>query len=390
MFSLRRPPAHRLSRLFATSAARSGRAVVYAVNGDPATVLRVRSVPALPPPPAGTLNLQVLLAPINPADLNVVEGVYPSKPRADDAVHLPTHSVSDPLDTGTVWVGGNEGVARVSAVGPGVSGLGVGDWVILTRPQAGTWAAERAVAAADVARVPDAEALTEAQAATLTVNPPTAYNMLSEFIDLAPGDWVVQNGANSAVGQAVIQIAKARGLNTLNLVRHRPEIDELKQRLHALGATQVLTYDELADKSVRDKIKAWTGSKAIRLGLNCVGGKDTALMARLLGADAHLVSYGAMAKQPLSLPTSLFIFKNLKSHGFWQTRWYSMKSAEERAQLMQTLVNLIKENKLDTPAHEVLTISAAQTDEEATEKLQEAMVAMSEGRYGKKLLLKIE
>lgn len=69
-------------------------------------------------------------------------------------------------------------------------------------------------------------------------------------------------------------------------------------------------------------------------------------MARLLGANAHLVSYGAMAKQPLSLPTSLFIFKNLTSHGFWQTRWYSKKSAEERAQLMQTLVNLIKENKV--------------------------------------------
>lgn len=69
-------------------------------------------------------------------------------------------------------------------------------------------------------------------------------------------------------------------------------------------------------------------------------------MARLLGTDAHLVSYGAMAKQPLSLPTSLFIFKNLTSHGFWQTQWYSKKSAEERAQLMQTLVNLIKENKV--------------------------------------------
>ena len=169
MFSLRRSPAHRLSRFFSSSAARSGRAVVYAANGDPATVLRVRSIPALPPPAAGTLNLQVLLAPINPADLNVVEGVYPSRPRPDDAVHLPPHSFSDALDTGSVWVGGNEGVARVSAVGAGVSGFGVGDWVVVTRPQAGTWAAERAVAVVDVARVPDAGALTEAQAATLTV-----------------------------------------------------------------------------------------------------------------------------------------------------------------------------------------------------------------------------
>ena len=31
------------------------------------------------------------------------------------------------------------------------------------------------------------------------VNPPTAYNMLHEFVKLESGDWVVQNGANSAV-----------------------------------------------------------------------------------------------------------------------------------------------------------------------------------------------
>ena len=33
----------------------------------------------------------------------------------------------------------------------------------------------------------------------LQVNPPTAYNMLSNFAELKAGDWVVQNGANSAV-----------------------------------------------------------------------------------------------------------------------------------------------------------------------------------------------
>lgn len=45
--------------------------------------------------------------------------------------------------------------------------------------------------------------------------------MLKDFIDLQPGDWVIQNGANSAVGQAVIQIAAARGLKTINLIRDR-------------------------------------------------------------------------------------------------------------------------------------------------------------------------
>ncbi len=132
-------------------------------------------------------------------------------------------------------------------------------------------------------------------------------------------------------------------------------------------------------------------------------------MARLLGYDAHLVSYGAMAKQPLSLPTSLFIFKNLTCHGFWQNRWYNVKPREDRDKLMQELVNLIKEKKvrtstpvcslfhyltmllkLDAPEHEVLTLSKTESDEEASENIRDIIKALSQGRYGKKVLLKIE
>jgi hypothetical protein len=77
------------------------------------------------------------------------------------------------------------------------------------------------------------------------------------------------------------------------------------------------------------------------------GGKETTSMVRLLGNDAHLVSYGAMAKQPLSIPTSYFIFKNLTCHGFWQSQWYKTRTREEREALMQNLVHLIKEKKVD-------------------------------------------
>lgn len=54
-------------------------------------------------------------------------------------------------------------------------------------------------------------------ACTLAVNPPTAYRMLKDFVDLKKGDTVIQNGANSGVGQAVIQIAKAMGYHTVSL-----------------------------------------------------------------------------------------------------------------------------------------------------------------------------
>ncbi|KIO05740.1 hypothetical protein M404DRAFT_140165 [Pisolithus tinctorius Marx 270] len=324
----------------ASSVSHRNRAVVYRKNGDPSEVLSLLTFPDLPPPPPNTANVRFRLSPINPADINVIEGVYPAKPVPFDLL-----SQDAPL-----YVGGNEGLAEVVQVGEGVRELRKGDWVVMTKPQMGTWTSARNVDVRNVLKIPSD--LGEAQAATLTVhdvpkvNPPTAYNMLHDFVKLEKGDWVVQNGANSAVGQAVIQIAAAKGWKTLNFIRDREDVESLTGYLKDLGATQVATYNQLSDKGFKDQIKTWTGGRSIRLGLNCVGGRATTMMARLLGQDAHLVSYGAMSKEPLSLPTSLFIFKNLTCHGFWQTLWYNRKSRQERERLMENLVGLMRHGKV--------------------------------------------
>ncbi|KAJ7126551.1 hypothetical protein C8R43DRAFT_897703 [Mycena crocata] len=366
---------------FRASAIRANRAIVYNQNGDPSQVLSALTYKSLPPPPPKTLNIRFLLAPINPADINVIQGVYPAKPSL-----TPLVEGREP-----VFVGGNEGLAEVTQVGSDVSGLSGGDWVVMTKPQAGTWSTSRNVGPHDVLKLPRVEGLTEAHGATMTVNPPTAYNMLNDFVSLDQGEWVVQNGANSAVGQAAMQIAASRGLKTLNLVRKRPDLDDLVKKLKALGGTEVLTYDDLADRTLtKTIIKDWTAGKGIRLGLNCVSGKDTTSMARLLGEDAYLVSYGAMSKEPLSLPTSLFIFKNLTTAGFWQSRWYKTHTREDKENVMTTLVDLVAQGKLKAPEHEILTISAQDSDEVAGHKIRDIMSKMSLGQYGKKVLLKIE
>ncbi|KAF7294454.1 PKS-ER domain-containing protein [Mycena kentingensis (nom. inval.)] len=354
------------------------RAIVYSQTGEPGAVLRALSFKLHPPAPT-TVNLKILLAPVNPADVNVIQGVYPARPTIE---RVGEHSEE-------VFVGGNEGVGEVTQVGADVKDLKVGDWVIMTKPQSGTWASARNVLESDVLKIPSVAGAVHA--ATMTVNPPTAYNMLSEFVDLKPGDWVVQNGANSAVGQAVIQIAAAKGLKTLNLVRSRPDFPELAGKLKAIGGTEVLTYDDLSDRALTSTImKEWTAGKGIRLGLNCVSGPDTTSMARLLGNDAFLVSYGAMSKQPLALPTSLFIFKNLTSVGFWQSRWYKSHTREDKEKLMNTLVDLVVQGQLKEPEHEILTISARDSDEAAGQKVRDIMNKLSAGQYGKKVLLKIE
>lgn len=145
----------------------------------------------------------------------------------------------------------------------------------------------------------------------------------------------------------------------------------------------------------------------IRLALNCVGGEPTTAMAKLLGQDAHLVSYGAMSKKPLSLPTSLHIFKNLTSHGFWQTNWSKTHSRAEKEDLIARLAEMMKEAKvglpyarqitctnlwlqIKAPEHTIITIGGQQTDEEATAKIRDVFAKVAQGKFGKKVLLKLE
>jgi trans-2-enoyl-CoA reductase len=146
----------------------------------------------------------------------------------------------------------------------------------------------------------------------------------------------------------------------------------------------------------------------IRLGLNCVGGKETAPMAWLLAPDAHLVTYGAMSKEPLSLPTSCLIFGNLTCHGFWQSRWYAERTQAEREDLIRILANLIIEGKvfvrllaglafasmitaqLREPKHRIVTLGATDSDEEVGQKIRDIIAEIRRGRHGMKVLLRVE
>uniref|UniRef100_A0A8C8AV16 Enoyl-[acyl-carrier-protein] reductase, mitochondrial n=1 Tax=Otus sunia TaxID=257818 RepID=A0A8C8AV16_9STRI len=146
------------------------------------------------------VHVKMLAAPINPADINMIQGTY---------------AIVSPLPA----VGGNEGVGEVLEVGRRVAALKPGDRVIPAVTGLGTWRTRGVFPEETLLKVPgDIPVLS---AATLSVNPCTAYRMLADFETLAPGDSIIQNAANSGVGQAVIQIAKASGIKTINVVRDR-------------------------------------------------------------------------------------------------------------------------------------------------------------------------
>src|ERR1700741_5242619 len=218
-------------------------AAVYETHGNPADVLRVESQP-WPVPATGEVIVKMRAAPINPADLNQIEGKYPVR------AELPATP-------------GFEGAGIVADAATDVEGLPNGALVILPH-NIGTWRDAVAVKADELVVVPPG--IKPVDAAMLKINPMTAWRLLHDYVKLERGDWLIQNAANSAAGRAVIQIAHELGYKTVNVVRRSELIDELR----ADGADVVLVDSE----NLRQEVKDLIAGVPIRLGLNAVGGES--------------------------------------------------------------------------------------------------------------------
>ncbi|XP_072535850.1 enoyl-[acyl-carrier-protein] reductase, mitochondrial [Salminus brasiliensis] len=306
---------------------RNSSALLYRNHGEPSRVVKLETL-ELPSLGAESVLVKMLAAPINPSDINMVQGTYAILP------DLPA-------------VGGNEGVGQVIEVGCEVKTIKVGDWVIPRDAGLGTWRTEAVLNAVDLVTLPSDIPLLSA--ATLGVNPCTAFRMLSDFEHLQPGDTVIQNAANSGVGQAVIQIAAAKGLITINVVRDRPDLLQLTDRLKAMGATHVIKEETLRRPEMKELFKLCPRPK---LALNGVGGKSATELLRQLQSGGTMVTYGGMAKQPVTVPVSALIFKNVNVKGFWVTQWKRdhKQNAEAMQGMLDELCTLIRTGKLSAPA----------------------------------------
>ena len=286
------------------------RAVQLTAYGDPVEGLKYVDIPAPEAPGPNQVLIGVEFSPIDPSDLSLARGIYGVHPA------LPT-------------VIGNEGVGRVLNLGVGVQNVKVGDRVLAPNGSF-TWR-ERMVISADglFALPPDAD---PRQLAMLAINPPTAALLLSEYVDLKPGEWVVQNAANSGVGRWVIAFAKTRGLKTVNIVR-RPE---LVAELKAIGGDVVV----VDSPDVSERIKAAVGQAELRLALDGVSGPATGVLAATLSPRGTLVSFAAMSRVPMSISPMDVIFKPLTLRGFWMVHpEFAAKLAPASAQAAEMIAS---------------------------------------------------
>lgn len=312
--------------------AHTARSIAFATYGPSNEVLQLVQH-MLPNPAEGQVLLKLVAAPINPADRNQIEGVYPSKPTFRKDL-----GTADPIA-----IGGNEGVFEV--VESRDPKLQIGEWVVPRIASFGTWTSHRVAESSDLLSLGKPNGLTPVQAATISVNPGTAYRMLSDFASLEPNDWFIQNGGNSGVGRMAIQLGRLWGYKSISVVRDRRDIDQLKQELHDLGSDHVVTEEQIADKSIKTIIADWTCGKPPKLALNCVGGRSAANVARQVAPGGQLVTYGGMSKQPVSLPTSLYIFKNVVARGFWLTNW-NRENPRARQRMLLELADMFRSQEL--------------------------------------------
>jgi NADPH:quinone reductase-like Zn-dependent oxidoreductase len=261
------------------------------------------------PPSPGQVLLDILAAPVNPSDFLVFEGRFGATPPA-----LPAPA-------------GGEAVGQVAALGEGVANLRIGDRILALHAGRGNWRQQVLAPAAGVQALPaEADPL---QLAMLAVNPATALHMLTRYVTLSPGDWLIQNAGNSAVGHCVIWLARQRGLRTVSVVRRTEQIEPL---LTTGGDVALVDGPDLADR-----VAAAIGGRPIRLALDAVAGSATARLARCLALRGTLVVYGLLSSPDCMVPASELVFRDLTLRGYWFTPWFEHASNAERAALYAEL-----------------------------------------------------
>jgi len=327
--------------------ATSSKAVKFQKHGAPASVLKVESESVPGSIGSNEVLVKMNAFPITSGDIRQIEGYLGTSKQGG--------------------VAGREGVATVLKVGASVKHLSVNDTVVPSLPSFGTWREMAVVNADHVHSIPSS--ISKNQAALLGPSTGTALRLLSDFANLKKGDWIVQNGADGAVGQAVIQLAKAKGIKTLNVVRgNAHDGPNVTEKLQGLGADFVFPESYVMTPEFK---RLTSDLPKPKLGINCVGGDSAANLSRTLAKGAHLVTYGSTSRNAVTVPTSVLVSKDITMRGFSYESWAASKSFVEREAMIKELVDEVTSGRLQV----------TETSDFSFGDFQKALKAALDGHY---------
>ncbi|MFE9107875.1 zinc-dependent alcohol dehydrogenase family protein [Actinomadura geliboluensis] len=254
------------------------RVVVFDEFGGP-EVMHVVEEPIIEPA-VGEVRVRIEAFAVNPLDLMMRSGTAPAP------VPLPHARL------------GVEGTGVVDAVGRDVTGLQIGDPVILTAvPDAsvkGSYAEYTTVPASRVAARPAGLGIRDAAAVWVAFS--TAYGALVEKARMRPGDHVLITAASGGVGRAAMQIANQIGAVPLAITRHTAKTDDLL----AAGAAAVIATDQV---DVVEAVHHHTGGTGADIVLDLVMGPGQQDLLKAARPGGTLVAAGFLDARPTSFPT---------------------------------------------------------------------------------------
>ena len=325
------------------------RAAVFERFGEPTEVLGVRDV-AEPRPGPGQVRVRMILSPVNPSDLLVVRGRYGVLPS------LPATP-------------GFEGVGVVDQAGPGILGRWVmGKRVTVINNTGGNWA-EYAVIPARQAR-PVPSDIPDDQAAAYFVNPATVLALARHVLKVRKGEWLLQSAAGSTLGRMMIRLGRHDGFKTLNVVRRREAVDELK----ALGADAVICTE---DGPIEDQVRRIVGAEGVRSAIDPVGGETGTALFRSLAPEGRLIVFGSLSEQPLQIESRLMIAGDRRVQGFWLGHYMRQQSIPAALRLFGEITAMMRKKVLTSEIGRVYPL------DEITEAARHADTI---ARHGKVLL----
>ena len=238
-----------------------------------------------PEPAAGQVLIEVHATAVNRADLLQRRGFYPPPPGESDILGL-------------------EAAGTVTALGPGASGVRVGDRVMCLLGGGGY--AQYVVVDHRMA-LPIPAALSFEQAAGIPEVFYTAYMTLVAEAGLGRGESVLIHAGGSGVGTAAIQLAGALGARALVTAGSADKIE----RCRALGAAGINYKDE----DFAERGRELTDGRGVDVILDCVGGQYLERNLALLAPRGRLVIIGLMGGAKAEINLALVVGKRLRVIG---------------------------------------------------------------------------
>ena len=254
-------------------------------------VLRLEDLP-LTDPGEGEVRLKVEAIGLNRAECMFRQGQYLETPEFPSRL-------------------GYEAAGIVDAVGPGCSGIKIGDRVS-TIPsfsvgKYGVYGETAIVPAYATAHYPDN--LTPVEGAAIWMQYMTAYGALIEFGELRREDSVLITASSSSVGLAAIQMTKATGASAIATTRGADK----RQVLLDAGAEHVVVTDE---KDLAEAVMGITGGQGARLIFDPIAGPILEKLAEAAARGGIIFEYGALSTSPTPFPLFPALSKGLTIRGY--------------------------------------------------------------------------